>query len=353
MGPDAANIPKGFALGLTLCEEFGVNELTLVVPNKGKLSSIVVGEFLGESASKQLMAGETVNLRGNIHIRCESPKTLTKRSKLDVVLAFYISSDDLNVIDSLQSTHAAIFVPWLDADGVTWQRTWNAEVPGHPIVETAPVLNPTVEAGLCSLTDHINLSTGLSHPSDMRDAKKLISTGLEPGVSGRDHGNRFNGFRRSGHRCRRVRENDFDAGDQCASRHKDRLTHIVAVQLCKNLRGELLQRVAALENDVNDRRTDGELMLACGVEQGFEFVRERLDGQEIKETRAAFECVERTEDRVERVGVGGVVFEHEHAVLDVRQMFLGFVDELAEEFAVGLQIHGERGNCVLGRRGWD
>ena len=175
MGPDTANIPKGFALGLRLCEEFGSNELTLVVPSKGNLSSIVVGKFLGEPASKRLMAGETVTLGGNVHIRCECPKTLKKRSEPDVVLAFYISSDDLNVIDSLHGTHAAIFVPWLDADGVAWQRTWNAEVPGQPVVETAPALDPTVEAGLRSLTNHVNLSTGLSHPSDMRDAKKLFT----------------------------------------------------------------------------------------------------------------------------------------------------------------------------------
>ena len=61
MGPDTANIPKAFALGRKLCEESGVNELTLVIPSKGNLSSIVVGEFLGEAASKRLMAGETDN----------------------------------------------------------------------------------------------------------------------------------------------------------------------------------------------------------------------------------------------------------------------------------------------------
>lgn len=175
MGPDTANIPKAFALGVKLCEESGVNELTLVIPSKGNLSGIVVGEFVGEAASKRLTAGETVPLRGSVYLRCESPKTLKNRSEPDIVLAFYISSDDLNVIDSLRGTQAAIFVPWLDTDGVAWQRTWNAEVPGQPTVETAPALDPTVEAGLRNLTSHINLSTGLSHPSDMRDAKKLFS----------------------------------------------------------------------------------------------------------------------------------------------------------------------------------
>ena len=175
MGPDTSNIPKAIALGLKLCEEVEASELTLVMPSKGNLSTTVVGEFLGEAASKRLMAGETVTVRGSVSLWCESAKTLKKRGEPDVVLAFYISLDDLNVVDSLRGTHAAIYVPWLDADGMTWQRTWNAEVLGQPKVETAPALDPRVEAGLHLLTSHVNLSTGLSHPSDKRDAKKLFT----------------------------------------------------------------------------------------------------------------------------------------------------------------------------------
>ena len=174
-GADTANLPKAFALGLKLCEQYGVNKLTLVVPSKGELSRTIIGKFLGEAASKQLMAGKAVVLSENVEIYCESPKSLKNRSEPDVVLAFYISTDGLNVIDSLHGTHAVIFVPWIDAEGVAWQHTWNAEIPGQATIKTVPNLNPAVEDGLKSLTNSINLSTGLSHPSDMRDAKKLFS----------------------------------------------------------------------------------------------------------------------------------------------------------------------------------
>ena len=85
---------------------------------------------------------------------------------------------------------------------------------------------------------------------------------------------------------------------------------IVTVQLGEDLRRELLQRVATFEDDVDDVGVDGELVLARGIEQGFEFVSESLNRQEIQKARAAFERMERAEDRVERVGVRRIVLKN-------------------------------------------
>jgi hypothetical protein len=175
MGPEESNIPKAFGFAVKLCQDLGVSDLTLVVPKKGGLSHTVIGKFLGDAPSQQLMSGKKLPLKPGLSLVCESPQTLKKRNDPDVVLAFYISPSDLNVIDALTRTKAAIFVPWLDADGVAWQKTWNAQVPGAIIGEHRLGLPVTVEAGLRTLTNRVNLSTGLSHPSDKQHAKKVFS----------------------------------------------------------------------------------------------------------------------------------------------------------------------------------
>ncbi len=49
-----------------------------------------------------------------------------------------------------------------------------------------------------------------------------------------------------------------------------------------NLGGEFFERVAAFEDDADDRRTERELVLAGGVEERFQLVGESLDGQEME-----------------------------------------------------------------------
>ena len=180
-GGEEESIVKAFVLGLQLCGKLHTKELTLVVPSISHFSSIVVGQALGETASKQLMARKAVKFRDGVSLRIESVTTLRKRSEPEVVLAFYIDTKDLKVVDSLCSTKAIIYVPWSAADGVVWQRTWNAEVPGQKTEDVPPKLDPAVKKALKTLTYSVNLSTGLGHPSDLRDAKRMFS---DPGMKG-------------------------------------------------------------------------------------------------------------------------------------------------------------------------
>ena len=182
-GPDSAKIQEAYLLGAAQCLEVACHELTLVVPTRSDLPSILAGDILGRAKAKLLAAGKAVKFTEEIHLRCESAQTLSKRSEPAVILACYVPSKDMDFIDSLHTPKSVILLPWIDAEGRRWQRTWNAEIPGQSSPDQPPILDPELEKALLRLTHSINLSTGLSHPNDMRDAKTMFSVLRDQGVT--------------------------------------------------------------------------------------------------------------------------------------------------------------------------
>ena len=113
----------------------------------------------------------------------------------------------------------------------------------------------------------------------------------------------------------------------------------------------MFQGVAAAQDELDDGPIDGELVLTREVEQGFQHVRQFVDGKKIQETRAAFESVERPKYRVQRLGVARVVLQHEHALLDVVQVLARFIDEFAKQITVVTDVCVER-HLVIGGPGF-
>ena len=101
---------------------------------------------------------------------------------------------------------------------------------------------------------------------------------------------------------------------------------------------KLFEHVPAAQDQFNDRGVNGQLALAGQVQQGFHYVGEPVDGNQIQKPRAPFESVKRAEDGVEHFGVGRRIFEHEHTLFDVVQMFAGFGDEFAQQVRVFRQV---------------
>lgn len=68
-------------------------------------------------------------------------------------------------------------IPWAENDLAEWKHAWNPVDPrtGKSVGE-APVTvsNPLVERALISLTSTANMATGIHHPSDEQQAKRLF-----------------------------------------------------------------------------------------------------------------------------------------------------------------------------------
>lgn len=180
-GPVMSKIPAGIALGIRECKNVHVDVLTLVTPARNNLDSIVVGEFLGEAVSKKLMKGNQVPLGDHgIVLEHESVTTALKKRTLKVAVAFYISGNDVKKLDA-RPLDALIYVPWMAEDGVAWATKWDAETHGDQTQNSEIDLPGKVIEALKRLTISVNLSTGLSHPSDKTHAKQVFS-GLAAGA---------------------------------------------------------------------------------------------------------------------------------------------------------------------------
>ena len=182
-GANGANIPKGFAAAMKLCQQVGAGTFTLVVPSKGDLARGEVGKFLKEPTAKRLVAGQTVKVNGNLTMNCESPATIRKTGHAKVLLVFHVDRETMRMVDGLTGVAGIVYVPWVEEDGNDWQRTWNAAIAGEKVEQHEPNLDARVTAALEGLTGSVNLATGLGHPSDKEHAKRVFKQLRADGVN--------------------------------------------------------------------------------------------------------------------------------------------------------------------------
>lgn len=174
---------------IQLAESTEIEKITLVVPVKGSFPSTVLGELLGDKASKSLCKGEILNLGDGVSLELTTPKQLSPFSNYGVVIGVYLSQSDLNKLDSIRSAKAIAYIPWMEDEGKAWQATWSPVTWGESTwCEVPPSLPLDAERELQRLTRVINISTGLAHPSDKDSAKLAIKKikSIVPNISPED-----------------------------------------------------------------------------------------------------------------------------------------------------------------------
>ncbi|HEY0874256.1 MAG TPA: DUF1889 family protein [Vicinamibacterales bacterium] len=122
--------------------------------------------LIGDRALKDLRAGRSVKF-GSASVTLTTSRKLTAHLTGQVVLALYMPAKDLARLDDLHAA-AICALPWMDDDVRVWRQTWNStDLTGSaaPAPSTA-ALSPVVIQALRSVTNGVNLSTGLSHPRD-------------------------------------------------------------------------------------------------------------------------------------------------------------------------------------------
>lgn len=173
-GPIKENVIKAIAAALAAAHKENEKIIHLIVPAKSAFSGTVISEAIGDNATKELLKGNTVSIKNGISIKLESADTLKNSVSVRIALAAYLGARDLRVADSLSNLKCIVFLPWISEDGEGWQQSWNAQVLGEKQPEKKLHLHPELDKQLQNLTGHINLSTGLSHPADKKDAKEML-----------------------------------------------------------------------------------------------------------------------------------------------------------------------------------
>lgn len=174
-GPVPAAVEFAFREAARICRDGRVSELHLLVPHKGHFPNTVAAGFLDRRTVKALCAGKKVYADDDLFLTLSSPQTLDEDAQDKVILALHIGGNQLDTLDSTLGARAIIFLPWHEDDGKAWKQTWKPTTLG---AETWPVatnaLHPAVEDALLRITDAINLSTGITHPSDKTMAQETF-----------------------------------------------------------------------------------------------------------------------------------------------------------------------------------
>ena len=105
-----------------------------------------------------------------------------------------------------------------------------------------------------------------------------------------------------------------------------------------NLLGVIFKGIRTSKDDVDNRRCDSQLRLPSGIKEGLKVVGQILHRHEAKKTGSSFESVERTEDRIDRSGISGVVLKNQQALLDILQELDRLTVEFIEQLSIVLEI---------------
>jgi len=95
------------------------------------------------------------------------------------VLVLYGGQDLLDFIDSFQAITSVLYIPWQGQEHADWSATWNATRLGDDESQSSEQKEPLSGIAffaLESLTKSVNLSTGITHPSDREQAVRSLET---------------------------------------------------------------------------------------------------------------------------------------------------------------------------------
>jgi hypothetical protein len=174
-GADESVLAAGLGEAIRICRRDGISSMTLLMVTKQAFPRSVLATVLGPAISKRLAAGETAKSE-EIEIKLESVKTFSPYVTHGMIIGVYVGKGGLDALDSVTSAKAILLLPWQEDEGKDWMSVWNPTVLGKS-TWTAPAIDipPEAEAALQRLTGTINLSTGLSHPSDKDLAKRTFA----------------------------------------------------------------------------------------------------------------------------------------------------------------------------------
>lgn len=173
-GANEANVRFMFRESARICQRDGISKITLCVPSKREFPTTIVGRMLGDVA-KKLCQGQTVPFAENLSLDLMCASKIQPFCVYEMIIGVYLSLEALYKLDSIQSTKAIMFLPWTEDEGKMWLSTWKATILGVNTWQVQPTSLPLdVDNALSILTQGINLSTGLTHPSDRNAARDLL-----------------------------------------------------------------------------------------------------------------------------------------------------------------------------------
>lgn len=115
---------------------------------------------------------------GAVTLRLFTERKPTVSSWDGPILVIHGGQKLLDAVDGLHGDADVLFIPWIEGEYANWAGTWNATAVGEES-QPAYAAEPTtgvVLAALRGLTQDVNVSTGIVHPSDREAAIRTLET---------------------------------------------------------------------------------------------------------------------------------------------------------------------------------
>lgn len=154
----------------------------LAVPVKRNLEG-TISKVIGDRIARQLASGKAVPVEQS----SSGVGLITQRTRLTgwpggPVLAAYPTKDFLDMLDDMYGITEILVVPWRLAEIQYWIDTWGPQELGAARApQPISIENPVMVEALKTLTQTVNLSTGVSRPSDRQAAIDLFQRLREAG----------------------------------------------------------------------------------------------------------------------------------------------------------------------------
>lgn len=171
-GPDEEALKTALAAAIQVCKRDSISEITLLILRKSNLQGSAIENVLSAPRLNALCKGKTILVDDALTMNLDSVRTYSPYGPRGMVIGVHLMQDGLDKLDASDSAKAIMFLPYNEEKGKAWLSTWNPTVLGKS-TWTAPIIaiESEVENALRTLTDRINLSTDLTHPSDKKFAK--------------------------------------------------------------------------------------------------------------------------------------------------------------------------------------
>lgn len=182
-GPNDQVIVNALRHASEISTQSNNKSIHIIFPHKANFESTnlgkIINQIFGAGSAKKLCKGETI---GNLDFIL--PSKISFNNSSGTILAIYCTPDDMNKIDSNSSANSIIFVSYLLEEADIWENTWynnGLDIIHGESSQQIEILSEEITSALKRLTSIVNLSTGLTHPSDQKHAQRIFKELQEKG----------------------------------------------------------------------------------------------------------------------------------------------------------------------------
>lgn len=157
-----------------ICEKTGARDIILLTHTKSQLDHTSLSRFLGDQTIRALAKGP-VSAAAGINLHAQTMRTLRLPRSPAVIIVYYAETEILELADGTRNVAGIVAVPDYPGQADGWAERWGAIVHGQERKAPATLIDdPVVVRALETLTQVINLSTGLVHPRDKQTADEIL-----------------------------------------------------------------------------------------------------------------------------------------------------------------------------------